>query len=149
MISNSRSEVDNNETFNSLNPIQESGHTSKIQSSNILSNHTSDISPISTNELNSSHLPINKSVNSNISSEEPKEEEGVFSRMFNYIKNNLNPWKIEEEEVIDAHGFKCKRPKTKIPLRKKQDSYEDEVRKVGGNSLSYATKNSGFGNLFL
>ena len=69
--------------------------------------------------------------------------------MFNYIKNNLNPWKIEEEEVIDAHGFKCKRPKTKIPLRKKQDSYEDEVRKVGGNSLSYATKNSGFGNLFL
>ena len=149
MISNSRSEVDNNETFNSLNPIQESGHTSKIQYSGILSNHTSDCSLISKKELSSSHFPINKSVNSNISSEEPKEEEGVFSQIFNYIKNNLNPWKIEEEEVIDAHGFKCKRPKTKIPLRKKQDSYEDEVRKVGGNSLSYATKNSGFGNLFL
>ena len=104
---------------------------------------------LSKNELSSSHFPINKSVNSNISSEEPKDEEGVFSQIFNYIKNNLNPWTIEEEEVIDAHGFKCKRPKTKIPLRKKQDSYEDEVRKVGGNSLSYATKNSGFGNLFL
>ena len=46
MISNSRSEVDNNETLNNLNPFQESGHTSKIQSSGILSNHTSDSSQI-------------------------------------------------------------------------------------------------------
>ena len=148
MISNSRSEVDNNETFNSLNLIQESDHTSKKHSSGIISNHTSDCSQISKKELSSPNIPINKSVNSNISAEEPKEE-GVFSLIFNYIKNNLNPWKIEEEEVFDAHGFKYKRPKTKIPLRKKRDSYEDEVRKVGGNSLSYATKNTGFGNLFL
>ena len=103
---------------------------------------------LSKNELSSSHFPINKSVNTNNSIEEQKKE-GIFSRMFNYIKNNLNPWKIEEEEVIDAHGFKCKRPKTKIPLRNKQDSYEDEVKKAGGNSLSCATQNSGFGNLFL
>ena len=148
---NSGSEIDNNETFNSFNPIQESNHTSISKSSNIISNPTSDcpqiISP-SKNELSSSHFPINNSVNTNISSEEPKEE-GVFTRMFNYIKNNLNPWKIEEEEVIDAHGFKCKRPKHKIPLRKKQDSYEDEIRKAGGNSLSYATQNTGFGKLFL
>jgi hypothetical protein len=78
-----------------------------------------------------------------------KEKDGIFTKMFNYIKNNWNPWKIEEEEVIDAHGFKCKRPKTKIPLRKKGDSYEEEIKKTGGESLSYATQYSGFGKLFL
>ena len=151
MISNTGTEVDNNETLNgSLNLIRDN-ESSSIQPSKSLSNPTiSECEQKSTTpsnrDLTSSHLPMN--INNN-SSEEPKEEEGVFTRMFNYIKNNLNPWKIEEEEVIDAHGFKCKRPKTKIPLRKKSDYYEEEIKKAGGESLSYATQYSGFGKLFL
>ena len=125
--------------------------TNEKQSSNTLSNPTSECSQKiiqSKNNLASSYLSKNNFVDSNNTSEEPKEE-GVFTRMFNYIKNNLNPWTIEEEEAIDAHGFKYKRPKTKIPLRKKQDSYQDDITKVGGNSLSYASQNSGFGKIFL
>ena len=59
------------------------------------------------------------------------------------------PWKIEEEEYIDAHGFKAKRPKKKIPLRKKEDQYRDEINKAGSDGFSYASQNVGFGKLFL
>ena len=153
MISNSSSEAGNNQTLNAFNLVQETDQTScNTNTSNILSNPTSDYNQKnihSKSELNSSHFPLNNSVKSNNSSEEPKEEEGVFTRFFNYLKDNLNPWKIEEEECIDAHGFKCKRPKTKIPLREKHDSYGDEVMKAGGTSVSYASQNSGFGRLFL
>ena len=62
------------------------------------------------------------------------------------MKENWNPWKIEEEEFIDAHGFKCKRPKNKLPLRNKKNSYKNEV---GTESVAYATKHSGFANIFL
>ena len=77
---------------------------------------------ISNTNLNASTVPMNSSIETNntafsqnslTTNQAQKEEEGVFSRMFNYIKNNWNPWKIEEEEYIDAHGFKAKRPKTK------------------------------------
>jgi hypothetical protein len=122
------SEYDNNLTTNDLNTI--TGTKLVSPSASIISN----------NEQKSNQE--NSSINS-------KEKEGIFTKMFNYIKNNWNPWKIEEEEVIDAHGFKCKRPKTKIPLRKKGDSYEEEIKKTGGESLSYATQYSGFGKLFL
>ena len=157
MISNSSSEIDNSSMIKDINSISESGKTSNIESRKMLSNsnlYYSEDKNIPSN--NTSQLPMNSSVNNNIpsikeenSSTDKKEEEGVFSRIFNYIKNNLNPWKIEEEEVIDAHGFKCKRPKTKIPLRKKKDSYEDEIQKAGGESMSYASQHSGFGHIFL
>ena len=112
---------------------------------------------ISNNNLNSSALPMNLSEGTNqsvfnqnnINANQTQKEEGVFSRMFNYIKNNWNPWKIEEEEYIDAHGFKAKRPKTKIPLRKKGDDYNSDIQKAGGVSMAYATQHTGFGNLFL
>ena len=95
-----------------------------------------------TNNANSNKLTTNEN-----NSEQPQEE-GIFSRMVNYIKS-LNPWRIEEEEFYDAHGFKCKRPKTKIPLRKQKDSFENELQKVGGQSMAYAAQSSGFGNIFL
>ena len=154
MISNSSSEFGNNQSISGLNLIQETGRTNIKQTSNVLSNPSSyyeQQSINSKNEVSSSTFPINDSVKYTNSSENPKEkeEEGIFTRMFNYISNNLNPWKIEEEECIDAHGFKCKRPKNKIPLRKKQDSYEDEIMKAGGTSIFYASQNSGLGKLFL
>ena len=153
MISDSSSETGNNETLNAFNLVQENDQTSSnTNTSSILSNPISNYEQKnihSKKELSSSHFPLNNSVKSNNFSEEPKEEEGAFTKFFNYIKNNLNPWKIEEEECIDAHGFKYKRPKTKIPLRKKHNSYEDEVMKAGGTSVSYASQNSGFGRLFL
>ena len=158
MISNSSSEINNSSMIKDINSISESGKTSNIESRKMLSNsnlYYSEDKNIPSN--NTSQLPMNSSVNNNIpsikeensSTDKKEEEEGVFSRIFNYIKNNLNPWKIEEEEVIDAHGFKCKRPKTKIPLRKKKDSYEDEIQKAGGESMSYASQHSGFGHIFL
>ena len=113
---------------------------------------------ISNTNLNASTVPMNSSIETNntafsqnslTTNQAQKEEEGVFSRMFNYIKNNWNPWKIEEEEYIDAHGFKAKRPKTKIPLRKKGDDYNSDIQKAGGQSMTYATQHTGFGNLFL
>ena len=119
------SEYDNNLTTNDLNTI--TGTKLASPSASILSNNEQKSS-----QENSS-----------------KEKDGIFTKMFNYIKNNWNPWKIEEEEVIDAHGFKCKRPKTKIPLRKKKDTYEDEIQKAGGESMSYASQHSGFGHIFL
>ena len=104
--------------------------------------------------LNVSTVPMNLSNGTNqtvfggnnIYTNQPKEEEGVFSRFFNYIKSS---WSIEEEEFIDAHGFKAKKPKKKLPLRKKEDKYNSAMQMVGGQSITYATQHSGFGNLFL
>ena len=117
--------------------------------------HKKDISDAN---LNASTVPMNSQKETNNTAfrqnnintnQTQKKKEGVFSRMFNYIKNNWNPWKIEEEEYIDAHGFKAKRPKTKIPLRKAGDDYNSDIQKAGGESMAYATQHSGFGNLFL
>ena len=141
MISNSSSEIDNSSMIKDINSISESGKTSNIESRKMLSNSNLCYSE-------DKNIPSIKEENSSADKKE-EEEEGVFSRIFSYIKNNLNPWKIEEEEVIDAHGFKCKRPKTKIPLRKKKDTYEDEIQKAGGESMSYASQHSGFGHIFL
>ncbi len=71
---------------------------------------------------------------------------GFFMGMWNKVKSW---WVVEEEEYIDAHGFKAKRPKKKIPLRKKEDQYRDEINKAGSDGFSYASQNSGFGNIFL
>ena len=117
-----------------------------------------DKKDISKTNLEASTVQMNSSEGNNIptlgqssinTNQTQKEKEGVISRMFNYIKNNWNPWKIEEEEYIDAHGFKAKRPKTKIPLRKKDDNYNSDIQKTGGESVAYAAQHSGFGNLFL
>ena len=118
-------------------------------SSNNLSNNKSSVNEL--NSIQSSYASAIPKPNQEkeISEVKPEQKQNFFFRMFNYMKNNWNPWKIEEEEFIDAHGFKCKRPKQKIPLRKKQKSYEDDIQKVGGESMTYASKNSGFGNLFL
>ena len=80
-------------------------------------------------------------------SQQPEAKKGVMERMVDYFKNINWPWTIEEEEFIDAHGFKCKRPKHPIPLRKK-DKYEDDIKNVG-DGMTLATHNSGFGNAFL
>ena len=82
----------------------------------------------------------------NINMNQPQEEEGVFSSIFNFFKK---AWTIEEEEFIDAHGFKAKRPKQKMPLRKKEDKFDSALQMMGGQSMTYATQHSGFGNLFL
>ena len=76
---------------------------------------------------------------------QPKKEKGFFSGLF----DSLNPWKIEEEEYIDAHGFKCKRPKEKIPLRKKGEKDKNEIQRTGTESISYATQYSAFGGVFM
>ena len=106
---------------------------------------------ISNSNLNASVVPMSNSSNNNSSESKASndnQDDGILSKISNFFKN-LNPWKIEEEECIDAHGFKCKRPKTKIPLRKKDQSYEDEIEKAGGESVTYATQHSGFGNMFI
>ena len=79
--------------------------------------------------------------------QQPEAKKGIMERMSDYFKNINWPWKIEEEEFIDAHGFKCKRPKHKIPLRKKT-KYDDDIGNAG-NGLTLASQNSGFGNAFL
>ena len=130
MISNSNSEVDK--------PIKEN----TFQSTNLSNSSFSG-------DENKNYPPMNNSISYNTNTEEKKEEkkeDGIFEIFFNFFKN---PQKIEEEEAIDAHGFKCKRPKNKIPLRKKRDTYEDDIQRAGGNSFSYASQNSGFGKLFL
>ena len=109
---------------------------------------------ISYSNLNSSSVPMNLSTGNNpnvfsqnnIYANHPKEEEGVFSRFFNFIKS---PWAIEEEEFIDAHGFKAKRPKKKIPLRKKEDKYNSDIQIEGGQKIVYATQHIGLGNIFI
>ena len=119
------------------------------------SNLSNDFDKNTTNQsLNSSQGTMNLSsgINqtgndqNNINTNQKQKEPGVFSRFFNYIKSY---WTIEEEEYIDAHGFKAKRPKQKIPLRKTDDNYNSDIQKAGGESMAYATQHSGFGNLFL
>ena len=132
------------------------------------SNQYNTLNLSTNNNLSNDNATYNTSYNSNPSSvvedmntsqsknntgigapQQPEPEEGIMTRMFNYIKNINWPWKIEEEEYIDAHGFKAKRPKHKIPLRKKEDQYQDEINKAGSDGFSYASQNSGFGNIFL
>ena len=138
-----------------LNSNQQGNHTSNNSFSNNISNSNSSNEyqnrEISNSNLNGSTLPMNNISSNNISESGASNDntnDGILSKISNFFKN-LNPWKIEEEECIDAHGFKCKRPKTKIPLRKKDQSYEDEIEKTGGESMTYATQHSGFGNMFL
>ena len=50
---------------------------------------------------------------------------------------------------IDAHGFKAKRPKHKIPLRNKQAALKSEANFKGGEGLAYASQHSPFGRVFL
>ena len=90
---------------------------------------------ISNTNLNASTVPMNSSIETNNT---------AFSQ--NSITTNQAQ---KEEEYIDAHGFKAKRPKTKIPLRKKGDDYNSDIQKAGGQSMAYATQHTGFGNLFL
>ena len=74
------------------------------------------------------------------------QKSGFFSNMWNKFKSW---WIIEEEEYIDAHGFKAKRPKHKIPLRKKQAALKSEANFKGGEGLAYASQHSPFGRVFL
>ena len=71
---------------------------------------------------------------------------GFFRNMWNKMKSW---WVIEEEEYIDAHGFKAKRPKKKIPLRKQGTAIYKDSRLVGGEGLAYASLHSPFGKMFL
>ena len=128
--------------------------TNKCNSLNIPSNKNV---PIDHNRSTSNQILVNENINPSQSKnnvgveapQKPKPEEGIMRRMYKYIKNINWPWKIEEEEYIDAHGFIAKRPKKKIPLRKKEDQYRDEINKAGSDGFSYASQNVGFGKLFL
>ena len=73
-------------------------------------------------------------------------QSGFFSNMWNKFKSW---WIIEEEEYIDAHGFKAKRPKHKIPLRNKEAALKSEANFKGGEGLAYASQHSPFGRVFL
>ena len=147
------------ETGHSLSQIteEESKNSNNIDfsgnyyNSNLSKDFTKNLSNIS---VNSCVVPINLSSATNqaafsqniTNSNETKEKEGIFSKFFNFIKS---PWTIEEEEFIDAHGFKAKRPKKKIPLRKKEDKINSDIQIVGGQSVVCASRHTGFGNLFL
>ena len=78
---------------------------------------------------------------------------GFFSRMWNNMGNMWSNFKnyfvTEEEEYIDAHGFKAKRPKHKIPIRKQRDAIQNDTRIQGGEGLTYASMHSPFGRMFL
>ena len=78
---------------------------------------------------------------------------GFFSRMWNNMGNMWSNFKnyfvTEEEEYIDAHGFKAKRPKHKIPIRKQRDAIQNDIRIQGGEGLTYASMHSPFGRMFL
>ena len=136
-----------------FNETQENLNANKLIDNKIASklNYSSD--------TNISHLPLEKSTNSNMESEkdvnnlnqknEPapqKSRPGIFGRFANYLKSF---WEIEEEEYIDAHGFVSKRPKKKIPLRNKEASDRNNVQVEGASGLNYATQHSGFGRMFL
>ena len=150
MINNSSTEVEQN--------LYKKSYSSKnIDYSHSLSDsYLPNLSKknLSNNNLNSSTVPQNLSTGTsqtlsgqnNINANQKQEEVGFFSRIFNYFSSS---WSIEEEEYIDAHGFKAKRPKKKIPLRKKEDKINSDLDKAGGQTMAYATQHSGFGNLFL
>ena len=137
---------------NVSNTFLNKNHTNYTNTSN-----ENDIIRESTNsnidDINISQLPMAKSetqIDKLSSDKQQTQKEGMIKKMWNYMKSiNWNPWKIEEEEYIDAHGFKSKRPKKKIPLRKKQAQYQDDIAKVGSDSFSYASQHSGFGKIFL
>ena len=106
-------------------------------------------------EIEASILPmaINKLSNSINSNSEPKDtepkKEWFFKRAWNYIKSiEWNPWKIEEEEYIDAHGFKAKRPKKKIPLRNGVNKAAQSKRDVNYEIFQEMTRKAGVGNFF-
>ena len=153
MLNNSSSFSDSRGEAN-INMNQQDIKTSDLPPLINLSNSASSIeyknSEVSNSDLNGSTIPMsNRTGDSQVNTNtNESENNGIFSRISNFFKN-LNPWKIEEEEFYDAHGFKCKRPKTKIPLRKKGQSYEDDIQKAGGQSMVYATQHSGFGNMFI
>ena len=71
---------------------------------------------------------------------------GFFGGIWKKIKSW---WEIEEEEYIDAHGFKAKRPKTKIPLRNPKANLDNDAQFEGGEGLTYASQHSPFGRMFL
>ncbi len=157
MINNSTSVLDNREN-SSLTSSQQVAQTSNLLSTKSLSNSNSSMDyqnrVPSNSVLNISSVPMNNNSNNTSGLNQVEkastesDDKGIFSGLANFFRN-LNPWKIEEEEFIDAHGFKCKRPKKKIPLRKKGESYNDEIQKTGGQSVVYATQHSGFGNMFM
>ena len=95
--------------------------------------------PITNSTLNSSHNNIQNNASN-------AQKSGFFSNMWNKFKSW---WIIEEEEYIDAHGFKAKRPKHKIPLRNKEAALKSEANFKGGESLAYASQHSPFGRMFL
>ena len=109
---------------------------------------SNSIQPINDFDKNNNLSALNKSSNSISFFKNQNKQPGIMERMKNFMKK-LNPWRIEEEEFIDAHGFVSKRPKKKIPLRNKKNKENDDIQKVSGDGLNYATKQSGFGNLFL
>ena len=76
----------------------------------------------------------------------PQNSGGFFSNWWNNFKSN---WITEEEEYIDAHGFKAKRPKKKIPLRNTEKALKNEANFEGGDALSKASQYSPFGRMFL
>ena len=69
-----------------------------------------------------------------------------FVKMWNKVKSY---WAVEEEEYIDGHGFRHKRPKKKIPLRDQNLALKTELRYKGGESLAYVTQHTPFGRMFL
>ena len=96
---------------------------------------------------------IQNSKNQNQQTNSNANKPGFFSNMWNNMSNMWgkikNYWVTEEEEYIDAHGFKAKRPKNKIPLRKQKDAIQSETRFQGGEALTYASQHSPFGRMFL
>ena len=118
--------------------VQASPMPQNIQNNNVMINRSQSM-PIQNNPQNTNLTQTKTFSNTN-------ESPGFFSNLFSKIKDYFV---IEEEEYIDAHGFKAKRPKKKIPLRKEEEAMGSQAKLDGTAALSTASQYSPFGRMFL
>ena len=116
------------------------------QQSNIQMNGQTNSKPVMRNRT----MPISNSpqidINQYQRSQTTNEGSGFFSNLWNKIKSTYGN---EEEEYIDAHGFKAMRPKNKIPLRNQDKASKNEPKWEGPSTLGKASQYSPFGRMFL
>ena len=124
--------------------IQNDQINNHLKSVNTMPSPAIQTSQQNLNMPNQSQLPNN--LNRSQTSPPQQQSGGFFSNWWNKFKSN---WIIEEEEYIDAHGFKARRPKKKIPLRNTEKALKNQANFEGGDALSKASQYSPFGRLFM
>ena len=124
--------------------IQNDQINNQLKSVNTMPSPANQTSQQNLNMPNQSQLPNN--LNRSQTTPPQQQSGGFFSNWWNKFKSN---WIIEEEEYIDAHGFKARRPKKKIPLRNTEKALKNQANFEGGDALSKASQCSPFGRLFM